>query len=227
MVMKLQMHYQFKEDSKDIWIPDSSCTFHMTPHKQWLEDFTPCERGSVLLGDNKAYTILGSGNVKIKMHSGQVKLITEVKHVPDLKRNLLSIGMLDKKGYVISANDGNMKVCHGSMIVMRGKRMNVIYMLEGKTIIGSVAIADKDNSKLWHLRLGHESEKGLQELSKQGLLGKDQVHKLDFCENCVLGKSKRLQFNTATHTTTKVLKYVHSDLWVHLEVQLQEELDIS
>lgn len=37
---------------------------------------------------------------------------------------------------------------------------------------------------------------------------------LPFCEHCVLGKSARQGFETATHITKDKLDYVHSDLWV-------------
>ena len=40
-----------------------------------------------------------------------------------------------------------------------------------------------------------------------------EVHTLDFCEECVLGKAHKLPFPTARHTTTEILGYVHSDLW--------------
>lgn len=37
------------------------------------------------------------------------------------------------------------------------------------------------------------------------------MSKLDFCEKCILGKSRRLKFNTAKDTTLELLEYVHSD----------------
>lgn len=77
-------------------------------------------------------------------HSGQVRLIQEVMYVSALKRNLLSIGVSEKKVYVISAKKCVMKVSLGSMIVMRGNRINGIYILDGKTITCSVSVADHD-----------------------------------------------------------------------------------
>ena len=66
---------------------------------------------------------------------------------------------------------------------------------------------------LWHKRLGHVSERGLQELGKQGLLDYGKPGKMPFCEHCILGKATRLQFKRSIHTTTGILNYVHSDLW--------------
>ena len=37
--------------------------------------------------------------------------------------------------------------------------------------------------------------------------------KLPFCEHCIFGKSTRLKFTRAVHSTIGILNYVHSDLW--------------
>ncbi|TXG54059.1 hypothetical protein EZV62_019315 [Acer yangbiense] len=81
-----------------------------------------------------------------------------------------------------------------------------------------IASKISDKGILWHMRLGHMSERGVLELSKRDLLNEDQVSKLVFCENCVLGKQHRISFSTAQHTSKQILEYVHSDLWGPLKV---------
>jgi transposase InsO family protein len=77
-----------------------------------------------------------------------------------------------------------------------------------------MAMAPEDQkATLWHRRLGHISEKGLQVMSNQKLLGKDKISKVDFCEHCVLAKQHRLKFQVGKHQSTQVLEYIHSDLW--------------
>ena len=66
---------------------------------------------------------------------------------------------------------------------------------------------------MWHKRLGHISEASLHELEKREVLGKKGLGKLEFCENCVLGKSTRVSFGRGQHTTDGVIDYVHADLW--------------
>ncbi|GKB77441.1 retrovirus-related pol polyprotein from transposon TNT 1-94 [Tanacetum coccineum] len=78
----------------------------------------------------------------------------------------------------------------------------------------NASVKEKDSiAQVWHKRLGHISEVGLQVLEKQGLFGKKSLGKLDFYENCVLGKSHRVRFGVGRHTTHGVIDYVHSDLW--------------
>ena len=63
------------------------------------------------------------------------------------------------------------------------------------------------------MRLGHAGEKSLQMLAMQGLLKGAKTCKLDFCEQCVLGKQKRVKFGTAIHNTEGILDYIHTDVW--------------
>ncbi|KAK2985864.1 hypothetical protein RJ640_009934 [Escallonia rubra] len=64
---------------------------------------------------------------------------------------------------------------------------------KGSTVTGAATAAsssdiDSDTIMLGHMRLRHMSERGMDVLSKQGLLGSKKIEKLDFCEHCVFGK---------------------------------------
>ena len=66
-----------------------------------------------------------------------------------------------------------------------------------------------DNS-LCHLRPGHASEKGLEILSKQGLLGNHRVEPLQFFEHYVYGNQHQTKFQRLCklqrpHWTTSIL----------------------
>lgn len=79
---------------------------------------------------------------------------------------------------------------------MRGSLINGLYLLEGKPIVKSHALSVKhqDNSMLWHLRLAHISDRGLQELRKQGLIDDASCSYLKFCEECIKRKAIRVKF---------------------------------
>ena len=44
------------------------------------------------MGVDKPYKIIGMGKVFIKKHNGNQWLLKEVRHILDLKKNLISIG---------------------------------------------------------------------------------------------------------------------------------------
>ncbi|KAK3000208.1 hypothetical protein RJ639_022739 [Escallonia herrerae] len=76
---------------------------------------------------------------------------------------------------------------------------------KGSTITGGATIAlssdiDFETTKLWHMRLGHMSEKGMDMLSKQGLLGSKRNMNAGFCEHCVFGKQYRMKFSWGPST---------------------------
>ncbi|KZV56298.1 hypothetical protein F511_00295 [Dorcoceras hygrometricum] len=204
-----------RTNKQDCWVMDSGCSFHMCPIKSWFQNLVEEESGHVLLGNNRECKVMGIGSVLLKMHDGCVRTITEVRYVPDLRRNLLSIGMLDSKGFNVKIEGGTMKVIKGSLTVMRGSQDNGLYILEASTVTGSsnAAVGGANKARLWHLRLGHVSEKGLVELSKQNLLGRDKVDDLSFCDECVLGKCSRVRFKRSSTQSKGILDYVHSDLW--------------
>lgn len=197
------------------WILDSGCSFHMCPTREWFHDFIDDETGYVLLGNNKECNIQGRGNIKLRLTDGCEKTISDVRLVPELKRNLISVGMLDSNGFNVKIEGGTMKVNKGSLTVMKGLKRNGLYILEEKTIAGSVDVTTGrlDRTLLWDLRLGHVSEIGLNELAKQNLLGGDKIQELSFCEECVLGKSCRVKFKSSNYKSKGTLDYIHSDLW--------------
>nr|GEX85054.1 retrovirus-related Pol polyprotein from transposon TNT 1-94 [Tanacetum cinerariifolium] len=118
---------------------------------------------------------------------------------------------------MIQLRDESSFVLHNVRVVLSGiRRDNCIYSLDCHAMEGefNASVKEKDSlAQVWHKRLGHISEAGLQVLEKQGLFGKKSLGKLDFCENCVLGNSHRVSFDVGRHTTQRVIDYVHSDLW--------------
>ena len=110
---------------------------------------------------------------------------------------------------------GSLRVANGSLVVMKGVRSKCLYTLLGQTVVGSTASVSSDEidiTKLWHCRLGHVSERGL-ELEKQGLLSSSKITNLDLCEDCIKGKATRMKFGKGVHVTKAKLDYVHLDLW--------------
>ncbi|KAG8485555.1 hypothetical protein CXB51_018931 [Gossypium anomalum] len=196
-------------DSKvsEEWILDSGCTFHMSPNRDWFTTYETVSEGVVLMGNNASCKIVGVGTIKVKMFDGVVRTLSDVRYVPELKRNLISLSTLDSKGYRYTAKSGVLKISKGSLVVMKGQRKTAkLYVLQGSTITGDAAVAssslsDDDITKFWHMRLGHMSENGMVELSKRGLLDGQGICKLNFCEHCVLG-SKR-EFDSLEESITR------------------------
>ena len=129
----------------------------------------------------------------IKMFDGVVRVLSNVRHVPILRKNLISLGVFDNLGYSYSSKGGIIKITKGVLMVMKGSKVSTLYRLIGNTVVGRVAVttpveSSADDTKLWHMRLGHIGERGILELHKRNLLKEVKTCKLDFCEYCVYGK---------------------------------------
>nr|GEZ49477.1 retrovirus-related Pol polyprotein from transposon TNT 1-94 [Tanacetum cinerariifolium] len=80
---------------------------------------------------------------------------------------------------VTQCQSGKIKVIDGSRVVLsRTRRDNCVYSLDGYAVAGELnaSVEEKDSlAQVWHKRLGHISEAGLQVLEKQRLFGKKSL----------------------------------------------------
>lgn len=76
-----------------------------------------------------------------------------------------------------------------------------------------------DDTLIRHMRLGHMSKRGMQDLHKRCPLKKVQNYKLEFYKFSVLGKQQRVHFQTASHESRVILDYIHTDLWGPVDVK--------
>jgi len=115
----------------------------------------------MVMGDDRPCHIKGTDTVLVKMFDGMVQELKDVRYVPQLKRNLISVGALKALDLEVSIRDGVLKMIKGSMVVLKGARRNILYYLKGSTVIGQMTTStnsDNDCTKLWHMRLGHTGE---------------------------------------------------------------------
>ena len=78
------------------------------------------------------------------MFNGIVRALRDVKHVPNLKMNLISLSTLDSKGYKYTGECGALKVSKGTLVVMkRHKRTTNLYILQGTIGTNDVVVAYK------------------------------------------------------------------------------------
>jgi hypothetical protein len=163
----------------------------VTPNRDWFDTYMSVNSGIVTMGNGAHYKITSIENIRIKMFDGVVRTLYDVRHVPEVENNLILLGTLDSNGYGYKSIDGIMKVTKGAMVVMKEqKNLKNIYKLLGSTIIGGIASveSESDCTILWHMQLGHISERSMLELYKKNLLKGVKTCKLDFCKFCVLGK---------------------------------------
>jgi len=78
----------------DAWVVDSGASFRATPNRKHFHEYFQVDFGHFHLGDDKPCKIVGMGKVFINQKNGNQWLLKEVRHVPYLKKNIISIGQL-------------------------------------------------------------------------------------------------------------------------------------
>jgi len=153
------------------------------------------------MGNDVVCKTVGIDNICMRMFDGQVRTLTNVRHIPDLKKNLLSLETLEARGYKFFGADGAIKVTKGSMTILKGERIANLYKLTGSIIIGdcSAAIEKEDTTRLWHMRLGYMSERDLQVLTKGVLYQISNIANLIFVNFALwLGNIEYLSLHLST-----------------------------
>ncbi|GJY59415.1 retrovirus-related pol polyprotein from transposon TNT 1-94 [Tanacetum coccineum] len=96
---------------------------------------------SVLLSDNRACAIMGIGKVRVQMKVGSSFVLENVRYIPELKRNLISLGTVDREDYTVKLQNGRVKVIKGSLMVLSGTiKGNCMYSLDGWAESGEASI---------------------------------------------------------------------------------------
>jgi len=149
------------------WLLDMGATNHICPRKEWFSSLEKLDSGVVIMRNDATCQMIGIDTVRIKMFDDMVRNLKDVRYVPQMKKNIISVGAVKSKRLKVTLENGILKVTKGSLVVMKGIRN--LYYLKGSTITGSLTVSvvsDVDATQLWHMRLGHAGEKFMQALAK-------------------------------------------------------------
>ena len=87
-----------------------------------------------------------TSTVLIKMFDGMVRELKEVRYVPQLKKNLISVAALEVLGLEVFIRDGILKMTRDSMGFLKSVRRINIYHLKSSMVTGQVAISIDSNN---------------------------------------------------------------------------------
>jgi hypothetical protein len=85
------------------------------------------------LGNDTPCKIVGMGKVKIKQRNGNQWLLKEVRHFPNLSKNLISTGQFSSEGCISIFTNKTWKVIKGSLVIVKGEKVGTLYLCTGST----------------------------------------------------------------------------------------------
>ena len=106
----------------------------------------------------------------------------DVRYIPGIKKNLISVGQLDSTGYAVEFGKGSWKIVKDAMVVARGTKSGTLYTTAGCINMAPVA-EGASSSCLWHHRRGHMSTKGMKMLVAKGALEGLKSVDMGLCES--------------------------------------------
>jgi hypothetical protein len=94
------------EHPMDSWIMYFACVFHMTSNTDRFDTYRLVNSGIVTMGNGVHCKITGICNIIIKMFDGMVRMLCDVGHIPEVEKNLISLGTLDLNDYGYKSKGG-------------------------------------------------------------------------------------------------------------------------
>ena len=156
------------------WWFDSGATIHVVNS---LQGFTSLRKLSeaeskIVVGDGARVDVMDIGVVSLLLHSGHILLLKDAVYVPSMRRNLISVSVLDKDGYTFEFGNGKLVVYFNTVAIGSGVLRDGLYMLDSNDMFVNSVVGhkrgrlDENSSMLWHRCLGHISRPQIERLIK-------------------------------------------------------------
>lgn len=185
------------------------------------------------MGNATAAKIEGKGKVKLKLTSDKELVLSDVLHVPEITKNLISGPILSNKGFKLVFESDKFVLTKGGVYVGKGYLSEGLFKVSVKPLYYGVETPNNDVtdvnvntvtgnnsptsmymhdvSLLWHSRLGHVNFCSMQRMIKLGMLPKCSFDKSKKCEICIESKFTQ-QPHKSVQKSNEILGLIHSDL---------------
>jgi len=171
------------------------------------------------MGNHVTSKIVGIWDIVLLSDTGNKLELNEVSHVPEMRLNLISTSKLDDASFISHFGTGS-GIAKGNLINVRGSKEDPFTLCKEDFFLEKQILLT--NSKdIWHVQLGHMSEKALQMLAKNHLPNiNGQI--LESCTDCIYGKQCRVSFQRSGDPLRRqvVLELVHTDVCAPSEKSL-------
>lgn len=93
----------------------------MCKGKNLFKNLEPVEDGSIIfMGNSSATKVKGKGVVELEFTSRKLLVLNDVDYVPEVKKNLVSIGLLNKFGFKLVCEANKFVLSKDGVFVGKG-----------------------------------------------------------------------------------------------------------
>ncbi|KAK7583642.1 hypothetical protein V3481_012924 [Fusarium oxysporum f. sp. vasinfectum] len=193
---------------KDSFILDSGSDTHICNNKDRFVSYEPLTIEEVAYAGDSQLSILGYGQVHLRLEEGGIFILNEVAHIPAFHTNVASLDRMINKGYNWNPQTG--AVTAKGKIVFHTKRINRQPVIEFNPVRPQQAPSAFSSSSeprpeqvqeatRWHQRLGHLNPEALEQLVRHttGARIKGPI-RID-CRPCSEAKATRIISRRGPH----------------------------
>ena len=220
--------YHYEKDHSTIkFLLDSGASDHITNRDDLFTSFE-CLNPPLKISVAKNNTFISAtkrGNINLISQTGVQGILTNVLFCAEVPYNLISVSKMQQAGFTIIFDDKGTQITKEGKIIMKGKTLNNLIVLEFKIPVikgesaSQACYVNENKYELWHQRLGHISKTKFLQLKCHNMIDDlDEINTVTpndkLCEACINGKQTRLPFNKVKDKSyiKRPLFIVHSDV---------------
>ncbi|GMH02364.1 hypothetical protein Nepgr_004203 [Nepenthes gracilis] len=122
------------------WVMDSGISHRATSRKSHFISYTPVGQGILKMGNGGLSRVASVGDVCLRTSNENKLVLKGVRHAPNLRMNVISIGKLDEEGFKTGFGDGQWKLTKGVSIMVRKNRRSGRYLMKACVIKENVKV---------------------------------------------------------------------------------------
>jgi hypothetical protein len=142
-----------------VWYLDSGASFHMTGCRDFFSDLEEKYlQMHIEIGDDGRYNMTRIGTVTFQRESGSPLRLKDVMFVPGLKKNLISVAVLEDHGYDVIFSKGKAFLRHiaTGQVKQIGVHVKNLYKLDVEDCVALSTKAEKVQSHAMSVNFGTE-----------------------------------------------------------------------
>ncbi|CAJ2659127.1 unnamed protein product [Trifolium pratense] len=159
----------------------------------WSRPPSDAER-FIYVGDGNKVAVEAIETFRLLLKTGFHLDFVETFVASSIRRNLISISILDKSGYTCSFGNNKFSLSYDSNVVGYGSLNDNLYMLDIECPYNKIMQVESHGTKrklnensatLWHKRLGHISKQRIQRLMSDEFGGEGNIRSVVFDEETI------------------------------------------
>ena len=121
---------------KTKWVMNFAASKHICRDQEMFDTLKiDGEFGHFKLGNDGKMKVEGKGSVRMKLHDGSIRAFSNVRLVPSVVVNMISMGEMTSQGYKYVGSKWGCKVYKGRHLVLRGqKNKGNFFYLDGQVL---------------------------------------------------------------------------------------------